>query len=369
MRQVVLHLPGLVGSPDAEPIAPRGGPWAELAARSRIVRLQPTHGPGVAEAALVGLHPDRVQVAPGPLAVSALGVDPPDRSVLFCATLLGLEGGVLTRPLEVRSHEIDALWKVLDVLSTPKLTLLRGQLTEHALVWEDGSIELGTTSPDDEVGKPYLSCLPEGDGEAMLRRFIDDSANILLEHDVNRRRTDEGLIPISVLWPWGQGFRTGLPNLALRRGAMLYTLSDSSRTAGLTRMVGYRTLVSKSLEKPLVPDWRTLSVDIAEQTDVLVDLHLFEESRSHGRLDHAQEQLEMLTRTVLEPLLIKPQPVDIRLTICAPQKYEEGLALHFDSRASETSTIPMDERALGEARLPVNTLCECVAHGLGFLAQ
>ncbi|MFX6823313.1 hypothetical protein ABTH33_20400, partial [Acinetobacter baumannii] len=80
-----------------------------------------------------------------------------------------------------------------------RLTPVFGPRLTHGLVWEEGSLDLGTRTPP--VGESVHTGLPEGDGERLLRQLIDDSVNLFSELELNRRRMDEGKSPFNLLWP------------------------------------------------------------------------------------------------------------------------------------------------------------------------
>lgn len=359
MKRTILHLPGLLGG---DSFLPTGGAWAELASRSKIWRIKPP-GPGLQEAALVGLEPESVSLAPGPLRVAAIGLNTPPRSVHFCLDFLSFDGAYLGQTGSISDPVLIQLWPLMERLSTPRFTLWWKEMAEHVAIWENGSLDLGTTPPDEALGKSLGQVLPEGDGEVMLRRFIDDSANLLHDHDLNKQREDEGLAPISMLWPWGQGMRGSLPNRGLRFGQAVQIESHRSSVRGLARLVGFASGFPLGALRPLNPEFRVVA---ALQGTKLVDLPTFELCREAGRLDYAEEVFQAFVEHLVEPALIVDPDKPRTLTILAPQKNGEGLALFYDTERQETSSIPMDERALGEARLPVHTLCECVNHGFGF---
>ena len=218
----VLVLPGLL-------------PYAEETGLSgRVRRLSPVRG--TPEAAWVGLPP--LAIADGPLVVAALKAEPPERTMQFHLSLLGLDG-VLGMPPPPSADEEAALRPLLKRLDTKRLTALVGEGLDHALVL-DGWWDLGTTAAQEAAGKPMAESLPEGDLEPLLRRYIDDSVNLLSETAFNARRRDEGTVPLNVLWPWGHGAPRRLPNLALLRGEALTVASDSLRMRGMARLVGYR---------------------------------------------------------------------------------------------------------------------------------
>ena len=108
--------------------------------------------------------------------------------------------------------------------------------------------------------------LPEGDNEPALRRFIDDSINLLSELEFNAERLDKGLLPVNLLWPWGQGIRTDVPNLALMRGAPATVLSDSLRLEGVARLAGYRPLGRSWLGNGMNAKWKDIASKFGDTT-------------------------------------------------------------------------------------------------------
>ncbi|RYG36094.1 hypothetical protein EON81_10785 [bacterium] len=191
-------------------------------------------GGGIREAAYLGYRPDEGQLAPGPLMVSALKADPPERSTHFHLALLSVDSdGVVSRT----TGELEP--GVLEKLRTRTLVPIKGHGQNHALVWEDIGVVRAAT-PRELFGKSFGECLPEGDNERGLRRLIDDSFNLLAETDTNRRLRDAGKAPANLLWPWGAGLRLPVPDLSLRRLASARASSQSWRLAGLSRLAGYR---------------------------------------------------------------------------------------------------------------------------------
>ena len=234
----VLVLPGLL--PYAEATALTGG----------VRRLAPVRG--TPEAAWLGLPP--LAVADGPLIVAALGAEPPERTMQFHLSVLGLDGVLATPPPPSREEE-SVLRPLLRRLDTKRLTAVPGEGLDHGLVL-DGWWDLGTKSPEEALGRPMAESLPEGDLEPLLRRYLDDSVNLLSELAINERRRDEGIVPLNVLWPWGHGAPRRLTNLALLRGEALTVASDSLRMRGMARLAGYRPA---RLKGGLETDWTRLA--------------------------------------------------------------------------------------------------------------
>jgi len=241
MRRTILIVPGLLSDPGTESYLRQRLPalsvLSEIGALRKVSELPESETP---EAMLLGLGPSVVSLRQGPLTVSALGFDPPERSTHFHLSLMSYHDGDASIPgVLPRADELELVMSAAKRLDTKLLTVLKGEELNHALVWEALG-DMGTTAASQLDRHPMIEHLPEGDGEAALRRFIDDSVNLLSSLELNERRLDEGLQPFNLLWPWGHGSRTAVPNLALRRGEPAVVESASMRLAGLTRLAGYK---------------------------------------------------------------------------------------------------------------------------------
>jgi len=241
MGRTVIVLPNALGpTPDDSPFLQKLETLRTMTELGDLKRLSPIPQIDTPEAIWLGMKPDEGQMRQGPLTVSAFGFDPPDRSTHFHVSLLGVADGIATAPpAAITNEDLNIILEQAKRLNTKALTFLQGENADHALVWEDLG-DLHTEPASSITGKQIKSQLPEGDAEKELRRFIDDSVNLLNELELNERRIDEGLPPLNLLWPWGHGRRTAVPNLLLKRGERAHVESNSLRLQGLTRLVGYR---------------------------------------------------------------------------------------------------------------------------------
>ena len=312
-----------------------------MAARGQVTHVEniPDNEP-TPEAAYLGLDPALTRIASGPLVVAALGAEPPPKSVHFHLSLISFIDDNLTPiPMVVPPADLEVIKDTVRKLDTRDLTIVWGDNVDHGLVWEGGSIDLGTAAPSQPLS-PYRACLPEGDGEPRLRRFIDDSINLLGELELNQRRMDEGLPPVNCLWPWGQGFRPALADLGLRRGRSAIVESSSLRLQGLCKLVGYRHNPQSSFGAGTSVKLDRL---VTSSADIIV-LDQIREFRSKNQLEEARWLTAEIDRRLFEPwaAATEDQPIEILvLTTGDPV----GLALHYRSNRDLTSTIPFDERA------------------------
>ena len=351
MRRVVLILPGILGEPSVLAQARPG--LRRLLDAGRVVRIAPAAPVETLEALWLGLRSDEGQLRQGPLTVSALGADPPERSLHFHLSVGSLQSGRLHQlDLALPENEARTIETLAPKLDTPTLTFVKGEQLDHALVWESLG-DLRTTSIAEASDLPIPDALPEGDGEPIFRRYIDDSVNLLAECEFNLRRQDEGLPPANILWPWGHGIRYPVPNLALRRGEPARVESGSIRLAGLARLAGYRH-GSRSWAHGALGKRAPAIRERLEPGSVVVVDALPAELRKSDRLDELDWYAAQLDSHVFQPLAEALPRERVALLVACPGS-ESGLALIVDPSASSDVRVPFDEHSLDE-RLPTYSI-------------
>lgn len=327
-----------------------------MATKGKVGLLSPVPKIETPEALYLGMRPREGQLRPGPLTVAAFGLEPPERSTHFCLSLLSMTDGALSDVAELpNEEETRVLETCLARLNSRVLTGIWGEPNHHALVWE-GHGDFGTTPPEVAIQKGYRDSLPEGDAEPLLRGYIDDSVNILFEQDFNRRRIDEGHLPLNVFWPWGHGFRERQPNLVLRRGHPAWVETTSIRLAGLSRLVGYRVGPRAPGIKAVNLDLSALNRRITSESLSLVVLEGPGESWAKRDPEAAYYQVREIDRRILAPWFDATEDDQRQLLVLAPETGSNGLWLHYSTDSKGDSHLPFDDRILDERGLPTQDL-------------
>jgi 2,3-bisphosphoglycerate-independent phosphoglycerate mutase len=364
MRSIVIVIPDWLGEEDVLRQTLPG--LAKLSELGRISRLAPDPPVETPEALALGLSPDVVRLRQGPLTVSALGADPPDRSTHFHLSLLEfLDGQVLGSSILPSPEDLRATLELAKKLNTRALTLVEGEGRDHGLVWE-GLGDLRTTPPSQAVGHAIRSALPEGDAEVILRRYIDDSINLLTELELNQIRAEEGLPLLNLLWPWGEGVRQRVPNLALKRGQPSTVFSASIRMQGLTRLAGYRHADRSKLRSGINWNLEFLAERLRTEPSSIVFIDTCQTLRLESKLEEAAWFTHRLDELLFGPISEWLGDEPFSLTLLAPSRSGVGLVLNFDSQSLRNSSMPFDLRATEEAKIPVTTSWESVQAALEF---
>jgi len=364
MRRWTVIVPGCLAAPDDESVLGQNLPGlARLAEIGEVGGVLPVPLVETPEALLLGMGPGEGQLRQGPLTVSALGADPPQRSTQFHVSVLSVCDGVVGAAEFLPSDE-DAreIVRLAERLNTKSLTFIPGEKLDHGLVWEAlGDME--TTAAAAAVGRAMRECLPEGDGERVLRRFIDDGVNLLSETEWNDRREEEGMARLNLLWPWGQGVRMPVPNLALRRGSPCWVWSDSMRMAGLARLCGYRHAVLGGLGHGLNLNVRGLCAELGSRDCALAVIDGFSDWRAAGQVDEAAWMMKELDGALISPLLELAREGSAHVSLILTGALGGVCGTCFLG-ARGGGSAPLDERALEEPRLERKTIWERVEESL-----
>jgi 2,3-bisphosphoglycerate-independent phosphoglycerate mutase len=321
----------------------------------------------IIEAEYLGLDSETISMQQGPLTIAALGYDPPDRSAHYHLSMLSIEGEVVEIPkVQVHPELIDQILELSKKLNTTRITICGGAESNHGLVIEQGSPESETASPELAHGKLMRESLPKGDDELKLRRFIDDSINLLSEQDFNLQRLDNGLQPINLLWPWGGGWRQQVPNLGLRYGEIGYVASNSIRFQGLTKLAGWKHCSRNEPERGTRINFEFLLNWVRSHELSICFLSEFAEFRRAEKYEELSWLASEMNRRLFMPLYADMIEGEVKVTVISPSSHVDtsGIAMTSGLRLLDEASAPFDERLLEEKRIPTFTTAETVRRGM-----
>lgn len=256
MKYVMVILDGAVDRPLKELenntplIAATGTHLKAMARKARVGAVQtlPPDWPGDPEAALMslfGYDPRLYFTGRGALDAASLQVDLDRTDVAFRLNLVHTDGEHLLDPTAGRFPKAAGRELAVHVQNTLRIRTVQffpDAGFRHVLVWREGPDDLTCVSPYDAQGKPLRASFPAGNRAERLIGVMWDSAEVLANHPLNKRRRDEGKPTADMVWPWAPGRAPQLPAFGFRHGVGGACVAGSPMVKGLARLSGLRVL-------------------------------------------------------------------------------------------------------------------------------
>lgn len=173
-------------------------------------------GSEVANSSILGYDQHVVYEGRGPLEAASIGVELADDDLALRCNLVSLDGNLLRNHScgRLETEDADILIKYLqEELGSERVHFYTGVQYRHLLVIKGGNKHLRCTPPHDIPLKPWREYMlsaetPEAEETARLLTELVYKSQVLLKyHPLNAQRQEQGLDPVSSIWPWGGGYR------------------------------------------------------------------------------------------------------------------------------------------------------------------
>lgn len=201
-----------------------------------------TVGSDVANYSILGYDPLKYYTGRGPLEAVSLGVSLGSDEVAFrCNLVTEGEGTLLDYSAgHITTEEARQLLGLLqEKLGDEYTTFHTGIGYRHLLVLRGLKfLEDRCIPPHDVVGREIQDILPRGPNAHRLTALMRISNRLLSEHAVNEWRSERGLRPANMIWPWGQGRLPVLPTLRERYGIEGAIITAVDLIKGLGMLAG-----------------------------------------------------------------------------------------------------------------------------------
>lgn len=244
-------------------------------------------------AAMETLGYDSLVFYTGRGAFRALGADVPLglKDVAFTLAFIATDGERITETeVELSSDELRTIVDLLQERlggSRFRFVPLKGQ--RHILLWHEGFARLQCEQPDDLKGEAFEKHLPKGDNENIIRQLIYDALDLLDNHEINKRRINEGKPPANLIWLYEPGMMLKLPSLRLIAGMIrIDAVTDHIPMRGLCIAAGIRPRKPPKVElDKLSESYEHLAAfvsDLVPDTDLLI-VHIREADKASHQCD------------------------------------------------------------------------------------
>ncbi len=336
------------------------------------VQVTPTDmypGSDAANMALLGYDPKKYYTGRGPVEAAAMGIPMEPKDVAFRCSLITTDGETLLDYSAGHIATEDAkpiIEYANEKLGTRAMRLFPGVSYRHILRWSDGPVEVQTHPPHESMGKKLAEIYPVGDGDTKIKKFIEDSINLLDNHPYNRRMRDEGKPVANTLWLWSPGRAPILPSFFQKRGMTGAVISAVDVVRGLGVLAGLEIVNVPGATGYFDTNYEgkaLYAVDALERHDfVWVHVEAPDEAGHLGDIEEKIRAIENIDRYVVGTLIEKMQTRDDWRLLCVPDHMtpvkRRGHAigpvpyLLYDSRKPlrGTNRYPYDERAVAESK-------------------
>lgn len=171
-------------------------------------------GSDVANLSAMGYDPEIYYSGRSPLEAVSMGVDIKDTDVVFRCNVVTVSDEENYEDKRIIDHSADEITTeearelikaVNDAFKNDFLTFYPGVSYRHAMVWDNGSLNVELTPPHDILERRLGDYLPKGDGADIICDMMKKSYEILKNHPINIERQKRGLNSANSIWIWGEG--------------------------------------------------------------------------------------------------------------------------------------------------------------------
>ncbi len=335
----------------------------------QVTPLEMYPGSDAANMALLGYDPKAYYTGRGPIEAAAMAIPMEEKDVAFRCSLISTDGEKLLDYSAGHISTEEAL-PIIELanskLGTQAMRIFPGVSYRHILRWANGPCEVQTNPPHEHMGAFLKDIYPVGEGDNKIRRFIDDSLNLLDDIDFNRKRRDEGKLAANMLWLWSPGRTPVLPSFKKKRGMTGAVISAVDVVRGLGALTGLEIVRVPGATGYFDTDYAAkarYALDALDRHDfVWVHVEAPDEAGHAGSLDEKIKAIECFDKLVVGNLLKGMQKLDDFRLLCAPDhKTPVSTRGHtvgpvpyllHDSRKPlrRGGALPYDERAVQEGK-------------------
>ena len=329
MKYVVLLCDGMADRPVDElggltPMEKAFKPNMNMLAKKAEVGLVKTVADGlkpgsdVANLSVLGYDPAVYYSGRSPLEAGSIGIDMKPTDVSLRCNLVTLSdeenyddktiidycaGDISTAEAKIL---VDSLKEVFD---NDEFTLYAGVSYRHCLIWNNGTLDLGTlTPPHDITGKPIKGHLPNHPNAKKLYEMMKKSYDVLKNHPLNLERIARGERPANSMWFWGEGVRKPLASFEEKFGLRGSMISAVDLLKGIGKFSGMNVVNVEGATGYLDTNFEgkaQAAIDELKNGSDFVYIHVEapDECGHRHEIENKVKSIELIDKKILGPLL------------------------------------------------------------------
>ena len=168
------------------------------------------------------------------------------------------------------------------------------------------STDTRTTPPHDLTDKSVLNDYPRGPGSDLLNELMSQSVSLFADHPVNQARRQQGKLPVTNVWLWGQGSAPRLAPFAEKYGKQGAMITAVDLLRGLAVLLGWRRIEVPGATGYTDTDYAAkgrYAIEALKEVDlVCVHVEAPDEASHEGDVPGKIKALEEIDRHVVGPV-------------------------------------------------------------------
>jgi len=204
----------------------------------------------VANLSVLGYDPAEYYKGRGPLEAANMDIHIADDEIAFrCNLITAAQGKLIDYSAgHITDKEASILINDIDKkLGGKEVKFYPGVSYRHLMVIKKGTEGGGNFGaicfpPHDVTGQPIVKNMPRGEGQEVLKKLMEDSVELLKDHDINRVRVDLKENPANMIWLWGQGVNPSMPSFHEKFGLKGSVISAVNLVNGIGKLIGFEVV-------------------------------------------------------------------------------------------------------------------------------
>ena len=272
-------------------------------------------GSDVANLSLLGYDPNAYFTGRAPLEAAAQGIELGPNDCAIRCNLVTIEDQTMRdfTADHISTEEARQLLATLQAeLGGPHLEFVPGVSYRNLLIYRGGgaappfTADTRATPPHDLTDQSVLDDYPRGPGSDFLNQWMSDSVAIFAKHPVNLHRRQQGRLPATNIWLWGQGRTPAVPPFAQVYGKQGTMITAVDLLRGLAALIGWRRIEVPGATGYLDTDYAAkgrAAIAALPETDLIcVHVEAPDEASHEGNTQAKIKAIEEIDRHIVGPL-------------------------------------------------------------------
>lgn len=322
-----------------------------------------------ANLSVLGYDPMKYYTGRSPLEAISMGVSMDDADVSFRCNIVTLSEEEEYNKKKIIDHSSDEITSeeaaelieaIQQAFGNKYLHFYPGVSYRHALIWNEGSVNVDLTPPHNILEKVIEDYLPKGDGADEIYNMMRKSYELLNNHPININRRKRGLNPANSIWIWGEGKKPTLPSFEKKYGLKGSMISAVDLLKGIALAASMESIDIEGATGNLNTNYEgkaNACINALEKGQDFVYLHVEapDECGHRGEVENKIKSIEYLDKRIVKPIIeaLEEKGYDYRILILPDHPTPIALRTHtsdpvpyvlYDSTFKSNSELTYSER-------------------------